>query len=347
MKNRLKGSGTIRAAAVGMLTALTLTLIACVPGKDDGHGAEKQAASSEIATGGKEFGSAAEKTAKFGSDAKPGEFPRDVTHAMGTTTIASEPKRVVVLETGELDAVLALGVKPVGMATTKSVDPIPAYLADQVEDVETIGTTNELNIEKIAELKPDIIIGSQLRAEKLYPQLSEIAPTVFAIRPGSTWKENFLLAGEALGREKKAEEVMDTYDRAAADIKSEVKPGTTVSMVRFLPGKLRLYGHQSLIGTVLRDAGFQRPKSQDIDELAAEISPEEIDKAEADYLFYSSYGAANATGEAEVVGSNGWKNLSAVQQGRAHRVDDGLWGLGLGPIGATKIAQQLKDLISR
>lgn len=44
-------------------------------------------------------------------------FPRTVEHAMGETEIPQRPERVVVLDTGELDSVLSLGVTPVGAVT--------------------------------------------------------------------------------------------------------------------------------------------------------------------------------------------------------------------------------------
>jgi len=40
-----------------------------------------------VAQGGKGFGDAAEKTAAMGTDAKPGQFPRTVTHALGKTEL--------------------------------------------------------------------------------------------------------------------------------------------------------------------------------------------------------------------------------------------------------------------
>ncbi len=335
-----------RIAFAAAVAAFSLALGACTPSSDTSSSSKEQQGSSQVATGGKDFGTADQKTAEFGSEAKNGEFPRQVKHAMGTTEIKQEPQRVVVLDTGELDATLSLGVTPVGMVTTKGANPVPKNLADQVKDVETVGTIQELNVEKIAELKPDLIIGSQLRAEKLYPELSQIAPTVFSIRPGFPWKENFTLAAAALGREEKADQVLGEYERKVNSIKNDVKPGTTVSMVRFMPEKLRLYANKSLIGVVLQDAGLKRPKSQDRDELAAEISPEKIDEADADYVFYSSYGDPKATGEETVVNSNSWKNLKAVKEGRAHRVEDDVWFLGLGPTGAIQIADDLKKFLS-
>lgn len=305
------------------------------------------AVNKDVATGGSKFGTADIETAKFGSDAEPGQFPRTVKHAAGTTEIKEKPKRIVVLENGELDGVLTLGITPVGMTTSKGENPIPSYLADKLEGVTTVGTINEVNVEAIAALQPDLILGNQLRADKLYPQLSQIAPTVFSIRPGFPWKENFLLIGETLGMEKEAEAKLQQYHEAVSGLGNSVPDGTTVSLVRFMPGKLRLYGRKSLIGVILQDAGLVRPAEQDIDELAVEISPETIDKADGSIIFYTSYGTPAATGETAVIESSSWKALPAVAEGKAHRVNDDVWYLGLGPTGAMQIVSDLKELLPK
>ncbi|GAB3695138.1 ABC transporter substrate-binding protein [Corynebacterium nasicanis] len=315
---------------------LALVLSACTPAVDTSG-----AGSTEVAAGGARFHTADEETARLGSDAAPGVFPRTVTHDAGTTEITAKPQRVVVLDTGELDAVLALGITPVGMVTTQGATPVPSYLVDRVKDVATVGTIQEINVEAIAALQPDLILGSTLRVEKLYPQLSAIAPTVFSIRPGYPWKENFLLAADALGEEEKATAILNGYAAELAAIKGSVAPETTVSIVRFMPGKIRLYGRASLTGVVLADAGLARPTNQQVDELSVEISPEEISEADADIVFYSSYGAPDATGESEIIASRSWQEMSAAAAGLAIRVDDDVWFLGLGPIGALQIAEEL------
>lgn len=100
---------------------------------------------------------------------------------------------------------------PVGIASPKGASSQPAYLEDQLADVQTVGTTSELNFEAIAALKPDLILVSKLRVDESYDQLSQIAPTVLSIRPGFPWKENFLLTADALGLENKAIEVLNEY----------------------------------------------------------------------------------------------------------------------------------------
>lgn len=319
---------------------LSLTLVAAGCGSDAAR-SEDGPGSKDVATGGKEFATADEKTAALGSDADPGVFPRTVEHANGTTTLEEKPRRVVVLDTGELDAVLSLGITPVGMVTTEGAQPVPSYLADRVDGVETVGTIAELDLEKIAALEPGLILGSQLRADKLYDELSAIAPTVFSIRPGFPWKENFALAGEALGMEEQTTQQLNDYGRAAQALDEEIEGDPTISLVRWMPERIRLYGNQSLIGVILEDAGLSRPELQDVEDLAVEVSAENIDKADGDYIFYTSYGDPAATGEAETLVGSRWKGLDAVENGRAFRVDDDVWFLGLGPTGAGLILDDL------
>src|SRR3712207_517939 len=142
------------------------------------------------------------------------EEVRTVEHAAGTTAITGTPERVVVLDTGELDAVLALGITPVGAVRTDVSDALPAYLEDagvDPADVANVGTIAEPDLEAIAALEPDLILSNAVRHTDVYEQLSGIAPTVMAEAIGETWKENLLLAGEALGRSEEAQDLLEEF----------------------------------------------------------------------------------------------------------------------------------------
>ncbi|MGC5001377.1 ABC transporter substrate-binding protein [Streptomyces sp. DT203] len=336
-------------AAVGLAVAAALSLSACGSGASDdsaesGAGSDKKAA---VATGGKDFADAAKKTAAYGTDAEAGQFPRTLTHAMGKTELKSAPKRVVVLDVGEFDNVVSLGVKPVGYAPSEGDAAIPSYLKKDVGNPKNVGTINNLNLEAIAGLKPDLILGSQLRAADKYDQLSKIAPTVFSIRPGFTWKENYLLNAAALDRTAKAKSELDAYEKKATKLGEDIGPDKpTISMVRYLPDRIRLYAKASFIGTILEDAGLPRPKNQQINDLAAEISPEKIDEADADWIFTGVYGDPKATKRDTARSNPLWKNLKAVKEGRAKDVPDETWYLGLGVTAANLVLDDLRaDLV--
>ncbi|MFD0434186.1 ABC transporter substrate-binding protein [Streptomyces chartreusis] len=332
-------------AAIALAVAAALSLAACGSSDDGSDNAGSAAAGKkDVAKGGKDFASAAQKTAEMGTDAKPGQWPRTIEHAMGETVIESRPERVVVLDVGELDNVVSLGIKPVGLAPTEGSPELPSYLKKDAGNPANIGTINNLNLEAIAGLKPDLILGSRLRAADKYDELSKIAPTVFSIRPGFTWKENYLLNAAALDRTAEAKAKLTAYDAKVKELDTKLgadKP--TVSMVRYLPdGVIRLYANASFIGTILKDAGIPRPKNQDIEDLAAEVSAENIDQADADYIFTGVYGDAKATDKSRAQGNPLWKNLKAVKAGHAYDVPDETWYLGLGVTAADQVLADLE-----
>ncbi|MFI1967918.1 ABC transporter substrate-binding protein [Streptomyces cinnamoneus] len=341
MSSRRRGT-----AAAALSVAAALSLAACGSSGGDGAGKDGGAGSKSVAQGGKDFGKAAEETAKMGTDAAPGQFPRTITHALGTTEIKKRPERVVVLDVGELDNVVSLGIKPVGWAPSEGSQEIPAYLKKDAGEPKSVGTINNLNLEAINALKPDLILGSKLRAEKNYKDLSKIAPTVFSVRPGFTWKENYLLNAAALDKRADAEKQLADYEAKARKLGQDVgekKP--TISMVRYLPQVTRLYARQSFIGTVLADAGLPRPENQRADTLAVEVGPERIDQADADWIFTGVYGDPGRTKQDAAEGNPLWKNLTAVREGRAKPVQDETWYLGLGVTAANSVLDDLRGFL--
>jgi iron complex transport system substrate-binding protein len=311
---------------------LALLLVACAPSNGTpGTDATTPAAESTAGTG----------------DASA--FPRTVSHFMGETEIPEAPERVVVLDTGELDSMVALGIIPVGAVRAPVEDGLLDYLAPRLDGVtELVGTIDEPNLERIAALDPDLILSSALRHEDLYDELSQIAPTVFTETVGVVWKENFALHAEAVGLEEEAAEMLAAYEERAAalaqGLTDELGELPAVSIVRFLPGETRLYQKASFIGTVLEDVGLPRPESQDVDDFALVISEEQIELADGDVIFVTSYGPAEESTQGEFTTNPLWDRLTAVQAGQVYEVPDDTWMLGIG-VGAANVV--LDDLERR
>jgi iron complex transport system substrate-binding protein len=102
-----------------------------------------------------------------------------VSHTLGRVEIPIHPQRIVVLDANNaflLDALSALGVKPVGLTRCSNCinsDPFSEFLGD----LPTVGTDEQPSLEKILSLKPDLILGYKWQ-KSFYPLLSTIAPTV-------------------------------------------------------------------------------------------------------------------------------------------------------------------------
>ncbi|TSB24583.1 iron-siderophore ABC transporter substrate-binding protein [Streptomyces sp. NBC_01525] len=273
-------------------------------------------------------------------DTAGGAFPRTVKTAMGDVTIPSKPKRVVVLDTGELDDVTMLGVDPVGAVSPhmKTEGGFPAYLRSKIGGVTDVGPLLEPNLEKIASLRPDLILSSKVRHEKVYDKLKALAPTVFTETTGGPWKANLTVHARALGLEKKADAAMASYQERAHHLGEAIRKknhGTmpTASVVRFIAGPTRLYQRSSFSGVVLDDIGLKRPASQrstDPAKTMADVGPEEIDRADADLVFVTVADVPEKTQRKDVTSNPVWKSLPAVKHHKVFEVPDETWMSGIG-----------------
>ena len=276
---------------------------------------------------------------------------RTVRHAMGVTKVPEKPERIVVLDTDKYDSLAALGFTPVGAALASQATGMPKYLGEEFAKVKPVGTTQEPDIEAIAALKPDLILGSKFRQEKYYAELAKIAPTVFTEKVGVTWKENFLLDAEAVGKKAEGQQKLQAYEKRAKELgKSLGDPADIkVSVIRFMPDEIRQYGPDSFSGIVLRDVGVGRPKPQLLegkdDRRMAPLSPERIADADGDIIFVAAYGEKAAEEQRKVMAGPLWQKLSAVKAGNAHVVPDETWMTGIGVIAAGKILDDLEKYL--
>lgn len=276
-------------------------------------------------------------------------FPRTIEHAMGSTEILERPERVVVLDTGELDSAVALGVTPVGAVRAPVENGFLDYLSEETTDTELVGTIAEVNLEAVAALQPDLILSSVTRHEDIYDELSGIAPTVFTEAVGVVWKDNLVVHAEALGLEDDAEQLLADYETRTTDIAEQLRTDRgelpEISMVRFLPDETRLYQKASFIGTILDDVGLPRPESQDVDDFAATISAEQLEMADADIIFTTHYGPADDTTKTELTTNPLWGQLSAVRAGDVYEVPDDRWMLGIGIGAANLVLDDIEALL--
>ncbi|GAA4918395.1 iron complex transport system substrate-binding protein [Actinomycetospora succinea] len=154
--------------------------------------------------------------------AAPG-FPVTIPHAYGQTTIPDRPARVVTVGYNDSDFVLALGVVPVGVrqsigAFDSSTRPW-AQQALNGQRPEVVGG-NELDIEKIASLQPDVIIGLYSYMDQAtYDRLSQIAPTLAdpVKDVAAPWQEQTRITGRALGVPERAEQAVADVERRFTD----------------------------------------------------------------------------------------------------------------------------------
>ena len=228
--------------------------------------------------------------------AEDGAFPATVEHAYGSTTIDTEPQRIVTIGWSAQDAVLALGKVPVGIERFTGsgiVDDILPWDTDYfVDATPTLLTSNpEVPFEQIMALEPDVIIAVYSGIEQSdYDRLTEIAPTVAfpEVAWSTPWQDQTTMIGAALGQPARADElVAGVADTLAAT--REANPelaGKTVTyamggedVIVFCPNDPRI---EMLVEIgMVPSAGTEQACAGD-DASSVIVSPELVDTLDAD-----------------------------------------------------------------
>lgn len=273
-----------------------------------------------------------------------------VQHAMGEACVPNDPKRVVTIQYSILANVLALGIQPIAGSGlwNKNWELNAAHLrsedypnlGNRVENIKYIGLPNAISVEKVLQLKPDLILGWDGIGES-YSLLSQIAPTV-TIRFAdifTNWKEAFNLTAKVLGKQVEAQEVWNHYDGRIEQLKMALGnryQNQTISIVTARRQEIYIFLKSSFAGSILDDLGLQVfTRDSTIDP----VSEEKLDLIDGDILFFLSdsiHGEALARLKQRPL----WQTLTAVQKNQVYSVNPLTW-TGNSPLDADAVIDDL------
>ncbi|MDO5604319.1 MAG: iron-siderophore ABC transporter substrate-binding protein [Paracoccus sp. (in: a-proteobacteria)] len=276
---------------------------------------------------------------------------REITHAMGVTEVPDNPTRIVVLTNEGTEALLAIGITPVGAARSWLGDPWYDHISDQMEGVTVLGEESAINLEVLVSLSPDLILGNKLRHEAVYEQLSAIAPTVISERLRGDWQINMALYADAVGKADEGHAAMDAFDARVAALGAALGDHLQeeISIVRFTAAQIRMYQKDNFAGIILDQLGFHRPATQQKPEFVEQITKERIPELNGDRLIYFTYDTGNGDAAAlteEWVNEPLWQNLPVVQAGKVHVVSDAIWNTAGGIIAANLLLDDIEGIYS-
>ncbi|MET7656551.1 MULTISPECIES: iron-siderophore ABC transporter substrate-binding protein [unclassified Streptomyces] len=284
-----------------------------------------------VGCGSSDSGSDSSSSGAKGSDSSSaaGAFPVTLDHKYGSTTIRSEPRRIVTVGLTDQDAVLALGKVPVG--TTEWLGgykgAVGPWAADKLGGaaaptvLKDTGTGPQ--VEKIAALKPDLILAVYSGLTKAqYDSLSKFAPVVAQPKAyndyGVPWQQQTEEIGKALGKETEARTLVSgVEDKFAAARKANPSfAGATAVMATPYEGTF-VYGSQDTRSRILSDLGFSLPKDLDKvigDTFGANISKERFDLLDQDVDVWIVPDLTTAV--TKLHGDRIYADLDVVKQGR-------------------------------
>ncbi|GAA1869548.1 iron-siderophore ABC transporter substrate-binding protein [Pseudonocardia ailaonensis] len=247
---------------------------------------------------------------------------RTVDTIRGPIEIPADAKRIVAINFPEAMALLDLGIVPIGLPTY--VPKVPAYDA-LIATVPRVDANNQIDVEKVAALKPDVIIGSDFAPSSPtqraggaipYDKLSAIAPTVlFEWKvAGGNWQDEASRTAAAVGRSADMTTLADGMHRKAAQIRSthaDVLGRTTWDLVSGQPGApWYLYGPASSHGVVLGEAGIRFGAAAGQKDNFVQQSGENFGVLNGTNGLIVS---VDASGNNALAGQAGYDNLAAVK----------------------------------
>ncbi|MFG2089077.1 MULTISPECIES: iron-siderophore ABC transporter substrate-binding protein [unclassified Spirillospora] len=276
-----------------------------------------------------------------GGGESAGAFPVTVTHKLGTATIESRPERIVALGEVDQDALLALGVTPVGMAELTGVqaDGLAPWTAPRItgEKPKLLKAGEAgFNLEEIAALRPDLILAAgDFFIDKEYEKLSKLAPTV-AYQTGpaeDAWQQITRQVATAIGRPEDGKALVGKVDAQIAQVKEKhpALKGRTFAFTSVFPnGNIGVMksGEDTSV-KLLSEFGMVLPESLKNlpgEGFAAELSMEKISVLDVDVLM-SHYNDDPAT-QKKVEGNKLFSGLAVVERGSYVPLDlEAFWPL--------------------
>ncbi|MGO0063821.1 iron-hydroxamate ABC transporter substrate-binding protein [Brevibacillus fluminis] len=259
------------------------------------------------------------------STAQPSAEPAFITYkaANGEVKVPKDPKRVVVIADSYTGDFMALGIQPIG--TTQGALENP-YFKGKTDGMENIGEGT--SIEKILELKPDLIIA--FTGTENLDQLEKIAPTV-AIEYGKlNYKDQLREFGKMTGREAQAEAWISGWEKKIAALKPKVEAAVgdkTVSILQPYAKGIYAFGDKYARGgeIIYGEFHLKAPKAvqkETIDSGTgwANVSLETLPDFAGDYIFTSAWSGDDADPGA-VYDTKVWKALPAVKNNKVFAID--------------------------
>ena len=273
---------------------------------------------------------------------------KTIVHDFGTTELKKVPKRIVILDNLYGEILDPLHITPVG-ATTGQADSqeFSTLFKKQYKyaKVVSVGWQGNPDLDKIAELKPDLILmtGEQ---EDLYDELSEIAPTVgYQINTDENWDyhETSLKVAEIFDKRDEMKKDLDRLDAREAVFAENVKAkfgNQKLMYLRVTDNDIRYYAYGHF-GYLYDTYHFNRAETFNPDDMLQVIDPDKLKDINPDLLIVQA--DSQELLDNKLKNTPVWTSLKAVQNNKVIYADYSTYMLGFGIVSQEAIMKQISD----
>lgn len=267
-----------------------------------------------------------------------------ITDLVGNTIeLEQAPKKIIPFSAGDLETIYALGGEAVGRPVMRGEIP------EQFAGIPEIGTSNDINIEEVTNLEPDLVIAHpQLNAEQV-PVLEQLGIDVLFTGAGSIEeiKTSIQMIGKVLEKEEQAIELIVEIDGKIDTIKENTTEQLRTLIVFGVPGSWMVALPTSLSGSMLEVVGGYNiakdyPKLERFPQYA-QLDTEKIVEANPEVILLITPSSTEKTVETfskEMEKNPVWQSVDAVKNEKIVSLPNELFGASPG----AKISESLDYL---
>ncbi len=228
---------------------------------------------------------------------------------------STAPQRIVSVSpnTTEILFALGLGERLVGVSTADDYPP-------EVKNIEKVGDFGAPNMELLVDLKPDLLVATQLMKPGLAEQIEKSGIKVFLAGQNSFdgMFDSILKLGEITGAQERAKQLVDqmrqrmaVIDRKIAGIPAEKRPRVFIEIE---PGPLYTAGKGSFSDELVTRAGGVNIAAS-MSQPFAQVSGEFVVQQDPDVILVC-HPTAEKNAANEIAQRIGWSQMKAVKGGR-------------------------------
>lgn len=278
----------------------------------------------------------------------------EISHDLGVTDVPGTPERVVVLEFSFIDALVAVGMAPVGIADDNRAERVMDVYGDVVgEEWISVGTRRTPSLEIIASLQPDLIIADTTRHTTAYETLSQIAPTIVLDSLGGNYHDSVAqmsVIGQAIGKPEEMSARIAEHQATMESYAEQIRPyadGVAGQFGVATADGLYLHSPASYNGSLLAMFGFASNmvagEGGIYERNYIETSLEGLSELDPDLLILGEYADPSVTDT--WADEPLWEGLTAVSGEEVHYVIANNWSRLRGMVAAELTAADLLEIV--
>ena len=257
-----------------------------------------------------------------------------------TVQLKKTPKRVVVLSPSFLELIEAVDGTVVGRAKTQ-LGTVPDFAKDAVE----VGYIFNINVEKIIELRPDVVIAYKGMHERYLPTLesNNIPSVVLRLKSYDDVKHSLIKLGKIMNNEDKGKKAAAKLD---ADIQKTVstlpKSNRSVAIIHTTNMGITMEKDSSIAGCCAKLLHLRNIVKNNTVPVAgpmgtqpdmAPYSLEHLVEINPDIIFITSMGEKKDIEgklQSEIMRNEAWNSIAAVKNNQVFFLPDELFLLNPG-----------------